>query len=96
MRPYPPEAEVVRAIFHAFADGTSIKAIVADLNARRVPGRHGVGGRWSPSTVSRILRNEKYVGRWLWNRTETHRNPLTGRKRRIVKPQTEPLRASPA
>lgn len=80
MRPYPPEAETVRAIFRAFADGTSIKAIVADLNARGVSGRHGVGRRWSPSTVSRILKNEKYVGRWLWNRTETRRDPLTGRK----------------
>ena len=89
MRPYPPESEVVRDVFGAFANGTSIKAIVADLNRRQVPGRHGVGMRWSPSTVSRILKNEQYVGRWLWKRTETRRDPLSGRKRRIAKPQAE-------
>ncbi len=89
MRPFPPEAEVVRQIFRDFADGTSIKAIVADLNARGVPGRRGVRKRWSPSTVSRILKNEKYVGRWMWNKTETRRDPLSGRKRRVPKPESE-------
>jgi len=39
--------------------------------------------------VSRILKNEKYVGRWTWNRTETRRDPITGRKRRFAKPEGE-------
>ncbi|MDG2304401.1 MAG: recombinase family protein [Candidatus Binatia bacterium] len=89
MRPYPPEVDVVRQIFRDFAGGISIKAIVANLNARGVPGRTGLRKRWSPSTVSRILKNEKYIGRWVWNRTETRRDPLTGRKRRIPKPESE-------
>lgn len=89
MRPYPPEAEVVQKLFRDFAAGVSIKAIVADLNARGVPGRKGLRKRWSPSTVSRILKNEKYTGRWIWNRTETRRDPLTGRKRRVPKPESE-------
>ena len=86
---YGPEAEVVLRIFRSFADGISIKALVGDLNASGTPGKKGLRGRWSPSTVSRILKNEKYVGRWLWNRTETRRDPLTGRKRRLRKPETE-------
>jgi Recombinase/Recombinase zinc beta ribbon domain len=45
--------------------------------------------RWAPSTLSRILKNEKYVGRWTWNRTETRRDPRTGRKRRVSKPNDE-------
>lgn len=44
---------------------------------------------WTPSTISRILKNEKYVGRWTWNRTETRPDPRTGRKRRIPKPESE-------
>jgi DNA invertase Pin-like site-specific DNA recombinase len=86
---YVPEAEVVLRIFRSFADGISIKALVSELNASETPGKKGLRGRWSPSTVSRILKNEKYVGRWLWNRTETRRDPLTGRKRRLRKPETE-------
>ena len=39
--------------------------------------------------MSRILKNEKYIGRWIWNRTETRRDPLTGRKRRVPKPESE-------
>lgn len=89
MAVYDQEAEVVLRIFRSFADGTSIKALVSDLNTSGTPGRKGLRNRWSPSTVSRILKNEKYVGRWLWNRTETRRDPLTGRKRRLRKPEAE-------
>ena len=41
------------------------------------------------STVSRILKNEKYIGRWTWNRTETRRDPKTGRRRKFLKPESE-------
>jgi hypothetical protein len=44
---------------------------------------------WSPATVSRILDNEKYVGRWVWNKTESRRDPRTGRRRRFTKPESE-------
>jgi hypothetical protein len=39
--------------------------------------------------VSRILKNPKYVGSWIWNRAETRRDPKTGRKRKFLKPETE-------
>ena len=86
---YAPEAEVVRRIFNEFAAGTAITAIVKSLNADRVPGRRVAAHGWTPSTISRILKNEKYTGRWVWNRTETRRDPLTGRKRRVPKPESE-------
>jgi DNA invertase Pin-like site-specific DNA recombinase len=44
---------------------------------------------WSPATVSRILDNEKYAGRWIWNKTESRRDPKTGRRRRFEKPESE-------
>jgi hypothetical protein len=41
------------------------------------------------ATISRILDNEKYAGRWIWNRTESRRDPKTGRRRRFDKPESE-------
>jgi hypothetical protein len=62
---------------------------VRELNGDAIRGRRSLGRGWSPATVSRILKNEKYVGRWTWNRTETRRDPMTGRKRRFVKAESE-------
>ncbi len=85
----PSEATVVRRIFEHFSEGQAITAIVKALNSEDVPGRRRTGRGWTPSTVSRILRNAKYIGRWTWNRTETRRDPRTGRKRRVEKPRGE-------
>jgi len=85
----PSEAEMVGRIFREFSEGRSITAIVKDLNAEGVRGRRRIRNGWSAVTVSRILRNQKYIGRWIWNRTETRRDPRTGRRRRFLKPETE-------
>ena len=85
----PSEAEIVLRIFRDFADGKAIKRLVQELNAEEVRGRRRMRHGWSASTVSRILKNEKYIGRWTWNRTETRRDPKTGRKRKFVKPTSE-------
>jgi len=36
-----------------------------------------------------LLGNEKYIGRWRWNKTESRRDPRTGRRRRFTKPESE-------
>lgn len=36
-----------------------------------------------------MLDNEKYVGRWAWNKTATRRDPRTGKRRRFPKPMSE-------
>src|SRR5262249_34036589 len=96
-------AEVIRRIFHDFASGKALTAIVRELNQERIPGRRRTSLGWTPTTLSRILKNEKYIGRWTWNRTETRRDPRTGGKRRIAKlsdewhiVQDEALRIVPA
>jgi len=83
------EAAIVQRIFREFSEGKAIKTIVKWLNAEGVPGRRRKQKGWSTSTVSRILKNEKYIGRWMWNRTETRRDPRTGRRRRVLKPASE-------
>jgi DNA invertase Pin-like site-specific DNA recombinase len=63
----PREAGVVLRVFTAYADGLSVSRIVRTLNEEGVPGRFRSAKGWSPATVSRMLDNEKYVGRWTWN-----------------------------
>jgi hypothetical protein len=57
------QAKVVRAIFERYAEGWGLKAIVKDLNAKKVPppqaGKRGTGS-WSPSAVHAMLRRERY------------------------------------
>ena len=85
----PREAAVVLRIFEEFVGGSSESGIVKRLNADGVPGRRRTKKGWSPATVHRLLRNEKYVARWIWNRTETRRDPKTGRRRQFPKPESE-------
>jgi site-specific DNA recombinase len=42
-----------------------------------------------PATISRLLDNEKYIGRWVWNKSELRRDPRTGRRRAFPKPESE-------
>jgi len=83
------ESRIVQRIFRDFAEGKAITAIVKMLNAEGVKGRRRFRGGWSPATVSRLLRNHKYIGHWVWNRTETRRDPRTGRLRKFPKPESE-------
>jgi DNA invertase Pin-like site-specific DNA recombinase len=56
----PEEAETVRRIFTDYLSGTGKTAIVKKLNAE---GSSGPNGKpWHENTVARILRNEKYAG----------------------------------
>jgi DNA invertase Pin-like site-specific DNA recombinase len=79
------EAEVIRRIFEAYADGQSPRAIATALNAEGVPAPRGA--RWNASTLNGshqrghgLLRNEIYVGRIIWNRVTMVRHPETGRR----------------
>ena len=64
--------EVLR-IFKAYAAGYSLTWIVRMLNQQAVPGRIRASKGWSPATVIRLLNNEKYTGKWVWNETESRR-----------------------
>ena len=85
----PREAAIVLRIFDEFADGAAQSHIVKYLNEEGVPGRFQTAKGWSPATVSRILKNQKYIGRWVWNTTETRRDPKTGRRRKFPKSESE-------
>jgi len=85
----PGEAAIVLRVFNEFAQERSKSEIVKRLNKEGVPGRIKAGRGWSPSTVTRMLANTKYIGKWIWNKSETRKDPMTGRVRRIPKPEAE-------
>ncbi len=67
---FEEEAAVVRRIFDDYvAGGHSIREITRRLNADEVP-TPTAKAVWGTSTVSRLLRNEAYIGRVYFNRTE--------------------------
>jgi DNA invertase Pin-like site-specific DNA recombinase len=75
------EVEIVRWIFSTFVqDRKSEFQIATMLNYRGV--LNSAGGRWTHRMVNMLLRNEKYIGNNVWNRTS-------------FKLQTKHLRNSP-
>lgn len=61
------EAEVVRWIFATYINGMGIVPITRELNKKGIPSK--TGGRWGKTTVNMMLRNEKYTGNSLLQKT---------------------------
>lgn len=87
---HPEEAAIVRRIFQEYVAGRGLTTIIRGLNADGIPGIHGKP--WLRRSLSGrvildegILRNEIYIGRLIYNKRVTLRDPLTGKKR--YKPQ---------
>ncbi len=57
----PHEAEIVKEIFRSYLDGMSLKQIADSLNLRGVKTKHK-NTTWKPEIVKGILKNEKYSG----------------------------------
>ena len=66
----PEEAEIVRRIFREFLEGKSPYKIAAGLERDKKLTGSG-GSRWYDSTVTKILKNEKYMGDALLQKTYT-------------------------
>ena len=80
---YEPEAAVVRRVFTDRVAGTTVREICRSLNVDRVPSPTGKA-TWAHSTLSRLLRNEAYVGRVYFNRTESVPDRRPARRTRQV------------
>ncbi|WP_242822801.1 recombinase family protein [Peptoanaerobacter stomatis] len=66
----PEQAEVVKRIYREYLEGYSMDKIAADLEADGI--LTGAGKpRWHTSTINKILRNEKYIGDALLQKTYT-------------------------
>jgi DNA invertase Pin-like site-specific DNA recombinase len=66
LEPDPETAPIVKLIFEMYRDGYGMTRICDKLDAMGVPGP--AGGRWSPDSIPRILNNEHYIGKVIWNK----------------------------
>jgi hypothetical protein len=65
----PEEAEIVKAIFDDYLSGMGPNAIMKKLSEAGIPPRRGAA--WYESAIHKILRNEKYSGDMLLQKTFT-------------------------
>ena len=87
---FEPEAAVVRRIFTERAAGTTIRQICRQLNADAVPTPTGSRTVWGTSTLDRLLRNEAYIGRTYFNRTEAVPDRRPGHhSRQVPRPRAD-------
>jgi site-specific DNA recombinase len=91
------EAQTIRRIYDMYANGLSIYRIAECLNedgvsAVRKPHFGKASSNWSSNLIGRILRNEKYIGRNVWNKRMRYRDPATGKIHTCEKPGLEHLR----
>lgn len=98
------QAEVVREIFLRASVGESQRSIATGLNARGVPSpgadwnrkNRRSDGLWLVSAINSMLSNERYVGRIKWNTSLWKRDPDTGRRQRVERPESEWVKANGA
>jgi site-specific DNA recombinase len=87
------EAAVIRQIFELFAGGAGLGQIAKRLNAEGIlspqPPRNRTVRAWCPSSIRSMLKNERYRGASVWNRTQKRRNPENGRKTSRPRPASE-------
>jgi site-specific DNA recombinase len=95
------EAQVVRRIFALYADGTPLREIADALNREQVRApqdgscKKRAGRGWSKSQLGFMLRNERYVGRVVWNKREWIK--VDGKRRPRMRPESEwKVREEPA
>lgn len=68
----PAQAEIVKRIFRELLSGKGTEAIAKELNQEQVPTKKG--GRWTSTSIRDIIRNEKYTGDCIFQKTYTDSN----------------------
>ncbi len=86
---FEEESLIVKRIYKEFTEGKSINSITQNLNENNIPTKRNLPGGWNTSTVSRILKNEKYVGKWIWRKWRNVRDPITGKTKKFARPEKE-------
>jgi len=88
------EAVIVRRVFQMSAEGYSLKMIAKRLNAEGISAprprkdrvaQYGAPRGWCPTAIREMLRNERYIGRIVWNRPQFVKVP--GTNRRVARPR---------
>ena len=91
----PIEAALVVRIFEMFVERRSCQQIAYALNGGVFPHRTTVEGGnkrgrgWGHTTIRAMLLNERYLGRWTWNRQKWVRVPGKRSRRALARPPSE-------
>lgn len=85
----PVEADVVRRIFAMIAVGRSQGQAAKVLNAAGIPSARG--GKWIQSTISGVLRNERYLGAVQWGASTCKAMASDSKRRRRLMRSEGPL-----
>ena len=99
----PEQAKVIRRIFEWYADGHSPRWIAGELNRHGIPSPGSTWKRttrrcngWVASSIhgdpkkgTGILNNTLYAGRYVWNRSDWVKDPDTGSRKRMARPESE-------
>lgn len=87
-------AAIVRFIYVTFDEGVPIREIARLLNNDGVPSSYGK--TWSAAAIrgsakdgTGLLRNHRYKGLLVYNRTETRRHPNSAKRHLLVRPRSE-------
>lgn len=90
------EAAVVRRVFQWFRDGYGYKQIAAKLNNDGIEAPYDrrsrlktIGHGWPHSTIRAMLRNERYIGVFTWNRRQFIRVGNMKNRRPRLRPESE-------
>ena len=83
------EAEVVRWMFHQYAEGHTEYSIAVELNRAGIKTKRGAP--WHAITVKRVLKNPAYKGE-TWYGKARHRRVKGGKIERTPLPQSEWIR----
>lgn len=93
---YPDEAAVVRLAFTEYLKpGSSLRSVVAGLNAQGIPSSTGL--KWQVACLDRILKNRKYSGCFVWGALTTGRyhgivnGEIVSRKKTEGEQRSEPI-----
>jgi hypothetical protein len=85
---------VVKRIYEEYVAGASPRSIAAGLNTDNIPAPRG--GKWNASTINGntargqgLLLNERFVGRVVWNKRRSVKDPKTGRRVTRTNPESE-------
>ena len=66
------EGKIIKEIFKQYLSGKGTHKIAEDLNKRKIKGQKGAS--WHGSTINGILKNEKYIGDVIYQKTYTDEN----------------------
>ncbi|WP_114090657.1 recombinase family protein [Thalassospira profundimaris] len=90
----PAEAETIRKIFALYQSGEKLRHICQTLDRMGIPAPSG--GKWAPTTLvgtrvrkTGLLRNTLYRGIVTFNRMQYRKNPETGKKLSVMRPESE-------